>query len=109
MAAAGTAVAAGCAGMVVGGIAVAVGGTGESVGARAIAVAVGEIGAAVGAGVPQPAIRSRARRMKVNDLTEADMGLLLWHAWPIDNWPLAYNKVNSSLACDVHWSPVRGG
>jgi len=92
VAVAGTAVAAGCAGVVVGGIAVAVGGTGESVGARAIAVAVGGIGVAVGAGTPQPAIRRRAKSMQMNRLIAADMGLLLSHAWPMGNWPIAYKR-----------------
>jgi hypothetical protein len=71
-------------GVLVEGMGVAVGGTGELVGATAIAVAAGGTGVAVGAGVPHEAIRSRAKRMEMNGLTDLDMGLLLSYARPMD-------------------------
>ena len=79
-------------GVAVGRMAVAVGGTGELVGARATAAAVGVIGIAEGTGAPQPAIRSRATSIEINNLTKTGMGLLLSHAWSMDNRPLAYKR-----------------
>lgn len=72
-------------GVLVEGMGTAVGGTGEWVGATAITVAVGGTSIAVGVGVPQPAIRSRAKRIEMNGLMDLDMGLLLSYAWPMDN------------------------
>jgi len=88
----GIAVAVSGTGASVGGMDVAVDGTGKSVGATAIAVAVGRTGVAVSVGAPQPAIRSRAKRMKMSGLADLDMGLLLSCAWPMDNWSQAYKR-----------------
>jgi hypothetical protein len=68
-------------GELVGGMELGVGGTGDLVGATATAVAVDGTNVAVGAGVPQPAIRSRAKRIEMSGLTDLAMGLLLSCAW----------------------------
>jgi len=74
-------------GVLVRGTGLAVGGTGELVSTTATAVAVGGMGVGVGVGwgVLHEAIRSRAKRMEMNGLTDLDTGLLLSRAWLMDD------------------------